>query len=126
MVSAEEVALRSTLAPTAAPGIVEGHDGGVVVDVDRLGRGRRLVAGDVGDDDLQVGGAVGEARRSQRLLYVEPTVGAVCVPKTVNAPAPHGLISKRTAETPEAGGVGAVGRAGGHGDAAGDERGGGG
>ncbi len=39
-------------------------------------------------------------------LYVEPTVGAVCVPKTVKAPAPVGLISKRTAETPEAGGTG--------------------
>ena len=39
-------------------------------------------------------------------LYVEPAVGAVCVPKTVKAPAPLGLISKRTAETPEAGGTG--------------------
>ena len=38
-------------------------------------------------------------------LYVEPAVGAVCVPKTVKAPAPLGLISKRTAETPEAGGT---------------------
>ena len=28
------------------------------------------------------------------------------MPKTVNVPAPAGLISKRTAETPEAGGTG--------------------
>jgi hypothetical protein len=39
-------------------------------------------------------------------VYVEPTVGAVCVPNTVKTPAPVGLTSKRTAETPEAGGTG--------------------
>ncbi len=34
-----------------------------------------------------------------------PTTGAVCVPKTLNVPEPAGLSSKRTAETPEAGGT---------------------
>ena len=47
--------------------IVERHDGGEIVDVDRVRRGRRLVAGDVGDDDLEVCGAVGERARRERL-----------------------------------------------------------
>ena len=32
-------------------------------------------------------------------------MGAVCVPKTLYAPAPAGLTSKRTADTPDAGGA---------------------
>jgi hypothetical protein len=36
---------------------------------------------------------------------VEPTTGAVCVPKTLYAPAPDGFTSKRTADTPDAGGT---------------------
>jgi hypothetical protein len=36
---------------------------------------------------------------------VEPTKGEVWVPKIAKLPAPAALISKRTAETPDAGGA---------------------
>ena len=47
--------------------IVERDGGGEIVDVDRVRRGRRLVAGDVGDDDLQVCGTVRERAGRERL-----------------------------------------------------------
>ena len=47
--------------------IVQRHGRSEVVDDHGARRGGRLVAGDVGDDDAQVGRAVGERRRGERL-----------------------------------------------------------
>ena len=86
--------------------VVERDDRRVVVDVDRAQRGRRLVAGDVGDDDPELGGPVRRAPSSRASAgRSSRTTGAVWVPKTLYAPAPAGLTSKRTAETPDAGGT---------------------